>query len=75
MSTIVDLDTNRVLGVVAGRDNAGVKGWLAARTQCWRDRIEVVAIDPSAAFAKAIREMLPRAAVQCRRFPSRHESK
>ncbi|MFD4779751.1 transposase [Rhodococcus qingshengii] len=28
-----------------------------------RDRVEVVAIDPSAAFAKAIREMLSRTAV------------
>lgn len=63
MSTIVDLDTGQVLGVVDGRDNAGVRAWLAARTPSWRERIEVVAIDPSAAFAKAIREMLPRAAV------------
>lgn len=63
MSTIVDLDTGRVLGVIDGRDNKGVAAWLAARSAQWRDRIEVVAIDPSAAFAKAIRTALPRAAL------------
>jgi transposase len=55
MSTIVDLDTGRVLGVVDGRSNTGVGAWLAARTPAWREQVEVVAIDPSAAFAKAIR--------------------
>jgi len=59
MSTIVDLDTGRVLGVVEGRSNTGVSTWLAARPAAWRERIEVVAIDPSAAFAKAIRTNLP----------------
>jgi len=63
MSTIVDLDTGRVLGVVDGRSNTGVGAWLAARTPAWRERIEVVAIDPSAAFAKAIRTNLPAAAI------------
>jgi transposase len=63
MSTIVDADTGRVLGVVDGRDSRGVGGWLAARSQAWRDRIEVVAIDPSAAFRRALREQLPHAAV------------
>ncbi|WP_196775298.1 hypothetical protein [Rhodococcus opacus] len=46
MSTVVDLDTGLVLGVVDGRDNKGVGAWLAARPQAWRDRIEVVAIVP-----------------------------
>ena len=63
MSTIVDLDTGRVLGVVEGRDSAGIGAWLAARSPAWRDRIEVVAIDPSAAFRRALREQLPHAAV------------
>src|SRR5512135_3474977 len=52
MSTIVDADTGQVLGVVHGRDSAGVGAWVAARSQAWRDRIEVVAIDPSAAFRR-----------------------
>ena len=63
MTTLVDADTGRVLGVVDGRDSAGVSAWLAARSQAWRDAVEVVAIDPSAAFRKALREQLPAAAV------------
>jgi transposase len=68
MSTIVDLDTGRVLGVVDGRNNTGVGTWLAARPAVWRERIEVVAIDPSAAFAKAIRINLPAAAISVDAF-------
>jgi len=63
MTTLVDADTGRVLGVVDGRDSAGVGAWLAARSSVWRDAVEVVAIDPSAAFRKALREHLPAAAV------------
>ncbi len=63
MTTLVDTDTGRVLGVVDGRDSTGVGAWLAARSQTWRDGVEVVAIDPSAAFRKALREQLPAAAV------------
>jgi transposase len=63
MTTLVDADTGRVLGVVDGRDSAGVSAWLAARSPAWRDAVEVVAIDPSAAFRKALREQLPAAAV------------
>ena len=68
MSTIVDLATGQVLGVVDGRDSAGVGAWLKARPQAWRDCIEVVAIDPSAAFRKALRDHLPRAAVSVDAF-------
>jgi transposase len=63
MTTLVDTDTGRVLGVVDGRDSAGVAAWLAARSSAWRAGVEVVAIDPSAAFRKALREQLPAAAV------------
>jgi transposase len=63
MSTIVNADCGQVLGVVDGRDSASVAAWLATRSQAWRDRIEVVAIDPSAPFKKAIREQLPNALV------------
>jgi transposase len=63
MTTLVDADTGRVLGVVDGRGSAGVGTWLAARSQAWRDAVEVVAIDPSAAFRKALRKHLPHAAV------------
>ena len=68
MTTLVDTDTGRVLGVVDGRDSAGVGGWLAARSPAWRDAVEVVAIDPSAAFRKALREQLPAAAVSVDAF-------
>ena len=40
MTTLVDLDTGQVLGVVDGRDSAGVGAWLAARTPTWRQRRE-----------------------------------
>jgi transposase len=63
MTTLVDADTGRVLGVVDGRDSAGVGAWLGARSTAWRQRVKVVAIDPSAAFRKALREQLPAAAL------------
>ena len=68
MTTFVDVDTARVLGVVDGRDSGGVQGWLAARPQAWRDQVQVVAIDPSAAFRKAIRTEFPRVAVSVDHF-------
>lgn len=63
MSTIVDIDTGQVLGVVDGRDSTAIGAWLQQRSEAWREAIEVVAIDPSAAFRKALREQLPHAAV------------
>jgi hypothetical protein len=63
MTTIVDLDTGQVLGVVDGRDHQGVGDWLFARPLHWRLAVQVVAIDPSAAFRKALRMWLPRTAL------------
>jgi transposase len=63
MSTIVNAASGQVLGIVDGRDSAAVSGWLAARCPAWRARIKVVAIDPSAAFKKAITEQLPNAKI------------
>jgi transposase len=63
MSTIVNADGGQVLGVVDGRDSATVGGWLAERSPAWRARIQVVAIDPSAAFKKAITTQLPNAKI------------
>jgi transposase len=68
MTTFVDLDSGQVLGVVDGRDSAGVGAWLAARSLTWRERVQVVAIDPSAAFRKALTEHLPNAAVSVDTF-------
>ncbi|GAC1377725.1 MAG: ISL3 family transposase [Pseudarthrobacter sp.] len=68
MTTIVDLDTGQVLGVVDGRDHKGVGEWLFARPLEWRLGVQVVAIDPSAAFRKALRMWLPRTAVAVDHF-------
>ena len=68
MTTFVDATTGQVLGVVDGRDSTTVARWLAARSQAWREAVEVVAIDPSAAFRRALREQLPRAAVSVDAF-------
>ncbi|MEV7638270.1 ISL3 family transposase [Pseudarthrobacter enclensis] len=68
MTTIVDLDTGQVLGVVDGRDHTGVGEWLFARPLEWRLAVQVVAIDPSAALRKALRMWLPRTAVAVDHF-------
>ena len=68
MTTIVDLDTGQVLGIVDGRDSEGVGEWLFARPLQWRLGVQVVAIDPSAAFRKALRMWLPRTAVSVDAF-------
>lgn len=63
MSTIVNADSGQVLGIVDGRDSAAVGGWLTARSKPWREGIEVVCIDPSAPFKKAITTALPKAQI------------
>src|SRR5690625_1169244 len=68
MTTLVDLATGQVLGIVDGRDSTAVGDWLAQRSELWRERIEIVAIDPSAAFRKALRTYLPRVAVSVDKF-------
>lgn len=64
MTTIVNLATGQVLGVVDGRDHKGVGDWLFARPLEWRLAVQVVAFDPSAAF----RIWLPRTAVAVDHF-------
>jgi len=66
MTSFVDLDTGRpgwLLGLTPGRSGAAVTAWLSTRDQAWRDGIEVVALDPSAPFAAAIRRALPGATI------------
>ncbi len=46
-TTFVDTTTVQVLGVVDGRDSAGVAAWLAARSGNWGEGVQVVAIDPA----------------------------
>lgn len=63
MTTLVNTASGQVLGIVDGRDSAAVEGWLGERPQAWRDRVTVVAIDPLAAFKKAITDCLPNAQI------------
>ena len=63
MSTFVNAETGQVLGIVDGRARAGIQAWLEARSDTWRERVEVVAIDPSAPFRSAITQALPGAKV------------
>ena len=64
MTTILNLDRGQVLGVVDGRDHKGVGDWLFARPLQWPLGVQVIAIDPSAAF----RMWLPRIAVAVDHF-------
>jgi transposase len=50
-----------LLGQVDGRGSAAVIGWLHRQSRQFRDAIEVVALDPSAPYAAAVREALPAA--------------
>jgi transposase len=63
MTTFVNLQTGQVIGIVDGRHSAAVTTWLAARSQLWRDRVEVVAMDPSATYRSAIGTALPAASI------------
>ena len=51
----------RLLDMVEGRSKAAFKTWLGARTQAWRDGIEVVAMDGFSGFKTATVEELPAA--------------
>lgn len=68
ITTIVDLDTGQVLGIVDGREREGIGDWLFARPLQRRAGVQVVAIDPSAAFRNALRMWLPRTAVSVDAF-------
>jgi len=52
-----------ILGLTPGRSSAAVSTWMGARDQSWRDGVEVVAIDPCAAYARAVRQSLPQATI------------
>ncbi len=66
MTSFVDLDLGRpggLVGLTPGRSGAAVEAWLAQQSAEWRAGIEVVALDPSAPFAAAIRRALPGATI------------
>jgi transposase len=58
-----DLDTGAILDVVDGRRGATVTAWVKARPRWWRRRVELVAIDMSAEFRAAVRQVLPKARI------------
>ncbi len=68
MTCMVDLSSGNVIDLVDGRDSAAVRAWLEAQPKWWRRRVEVVAIDPSAAFRSAVRRLLPKARVSVDHF-------
>ena len=57
-----------LLGQVDGRTSVAVQAWLAARNPEFRERIEVVVIDPHAGYAAAVRTALPDAAIAVDHF-------
>lgn len=57
-----------LLGQVDGRTSAAVRIWLSQRGQAWRDAVQVVAIDPSAPYAAAVRQLLPHARIAVDHF-------
>lgn len=58
-----DLDTGAVLDVVDGRRGTAVRWWLRQRPEYWQQRVQLVAIDMSAEFRAAIRDVVPEAAI------------
>jgi transposase len=68
MTCMVDLSSQNIIDIVDGRDSAAVRGWLEGQPKWWRRRVEVVAIDPSAAFRSAVRRLLPKARVSVDHF-------
>ncbi len=66
MTSFVDLDPGRpggLLGLTPGRSGAAVEAWLDRQSEAFKAGIEVVALDPSAPFAAAIRRALPHAVI------------
>lgn len=66
MTSFVDLDCAHpqwLLGLAAGRSGAAVVAWLESLPPDWRDQVQIVALDPSAPFAAAIRRALPGAVI------------
>lgn len=70
ISTMVDLNKEapRVLEVSAGRDIHAAKELLESLPETAREKVEAVAMDMSAAYAAAAREVLPKADVVHDRF-------
>lgn len=57
-----------LLGQVDGRTAATVVGWLCRRSPAFRDAVQIVALDPSAPYAAAVRQALPHARIAVDHF-------
>jgi transposase len=68
VTVVYDLESGALLWVGDGRSAENLSVFLAALTQETAEGIQAVAIDMSAAFAKAVREQLPQAAIVHDRF-------
>ena len=69
LATVVsDLDRRRVIDVVDGCTRRVIESWLKALPSEVRAGIEVVSIDPSDAYRRAIWAALPDARIVCDRF-------
>ncbi len=52
-----------LLALAPGQSGTALRGWVALQSQAFCDGNEVVAIDPSAPFARALLELLPNASM------------
>jgi transposase len=57
-----------LLGQVDGRTAAAVVGWLTRRSPAFRAAVQIVALDPSAPYAAAVRAALPNARIAVDHF-------
>ena len=64
---VIDLDTGRIVWVAHGRGSACLRGFRR-RLRLAKAKIKAVAMDMSAAYWKAVRDNLPRAAVVFDKF-------
>lgn len=68
MTVVMDLDTGRILYVREGKGAASLKPFLERLKKSRRTKLEAIAMDLSAAYAKAVREALPHLPVVFDRF-------
>jgi len=68
-TNFVDLSgAGGLFGQSAGRSAKTVTDWLEARGQGWKNAVQVVAIDPCAAYRTAVERALPHATIVADHF-------
>jgi transposase len=63
LTVVTNHDTRRVVWVAEGKSSEVLKGFFRSLTQETRDAIEIVTMDMSGAYEKAVREDLPNAQI------------